>query len=171
MRVITPVLLISALLMGGQALAAGKPSNGLTGYWQTPSKKRSAVVYISQKNGTYSGKIVALQQPRFPADANNGHAGQKKTDIHDPDKSKRNRLLIGLVIVKGLTSTSPDHWENGTIYNPDSGKSYKLQATLQNGGKSLKMHAYVGMALFGLTQHWKRVKGPGIFHNGSAIQP
>ena len=171
MRAITSLLLVGSLLTAGQALAAAQPADGLTGYWQTPSKKRSAVVYISRKNGAYNGRIVALQQPRFPENADNGHAGEKKTDIYNPDKSKRSRPLIGLVIIKGLTVNGADHWEDGTIYNPDSGKRYKLQATLQKSGKTLKMHAYVGMALFGLTQHWKRVQGPGVFHNGSAIQP
>lgn len=171
MRAMLSVLFTISLLAAGQALAAAQHTNGLTGYWQTPSKKHAAVVYISQKNGTYSGKIVALQHPRFPKNANNGHAGEKKTDIHNPNKSKRSRPLIGLVIIKGLKPDGADHWDNGTIYNPESGKRYKLQATLQNGGKTLKIHAYVGMAMFGLTEHWKRVQGPGVFHNGSAIQP
>jgi uncharacterized protein (DUF2147 family) len=170
MRIPTCAFLVSLLFVSAGAFAA-TASNDIVGYWKTPSDKhRSSVVHIMRQNGAYRGKIVALETPRFPKDADNGHAGQIKTDLKNPDKSKRDRPIDGLVILTGLKWKADDKkWEGGTVYNPLTGKTYHAEASLSDNGQTLKAHAYVGIPLFGLTQKWKRVPGPHIFHNGSAI--
>lgn len=169
MRLSAILVFFTCLAAAGQVSAATGEGD-ITGYWQTPSRVRSAVVYIVQENGLYSGKIVALQQPRFPDNAHNGHAGEKKTDIYNPDKRLRDRPLTGLMVVWKLHRDGERHWSGGA-YNPDTGKSYRLEANLDNSGQWLKMLAYIGISLLGETQEWKRVPDAGIFHNGSAIHP
>jgi hypothetical protein len=47
--------------------------------------------------------------------------GQKKTDIHNPDPVKRERPLIGLVVMKGVSLNGPHKWDGGTAYDPKTG--------------------------------------------------
>jgi uncharacterized protein (DUF2147 family) len=71
----------------------------------------------------------------------------------NPDPAKRNRKLEGLEISSGLTYTD-GKWK-GTIYDPESGKTYNSQIKLVNEN-TLELTGYVGLPMFGLTETWKR---------------
>ena len=48
---------------------------------------------------------------------------------------------------------APKHWSGGTIYDPDSGKTYKCNLELLPNG-SLKVRGYIGFSLLGKNQIW-----------------
>lgn len=53
----------------------------------------------------------------------------------------------------------PAEWA-GQIYNRENGKTYSCNmsvSTATHAGGELLLHAYVGVPLFGKTQHWLRV--------------
>lgn len=153
-------LLLLTLLLPGIACAAG-----ITGYWRTPAKHGdAAVIHIYREGEVFNGRIVALSQPRYPANADSGHGGEPKMDEHNPEKSLRNRPVVGLEIVHGFESAGDGKWDGATIYNPHNGKTYKCTARLTDDGHTLKIRGYVGIPLFGDTQEWTRVPGPGIFN-------
>ena len=70
-----------------------------------------------ESEGKLSAKIVELSEP-------NATDGKEKSDIYNPDPRKRNHPIIGLVFISGLTKKSATRWENGTVYDPKSGKTY-----------------------------------------------
>ena len=100
-----------------------------------------AQVEIYQAGNKLNGKIIWLQQ------------GPETKDKHNPDAKLKDRKLMGVNILSGL-SKSKDKWEGGRIYNPKNGKSYKCSIWLD--GEQLKVRGYIGM--FYETQTWKRKK-------------
>jgi uncharacterized protein (DUF2147 family) len=79
------------------------------------------------------------------------------TDKNNPDKSRRANKLAGTEIVQGFEYSGNNVWEKGTIYDPESGKTYSGKITLKKDG-SLDMRGFVGISLLGRTTVWRRYK-------------
>jgi uncharacterized protein (DUF2147 family) len=62
----------------------------------------------------------------------------------------------GIKIIWGLLPDDSKHWSQGTILDPDNGKSYSLSAALEPNG-TLKARIFSGMPLFGKTEILRRV--------------
>jgi uncharacterized protein (DUF2147 family) len=137
------VLFCVVLFMAMEEMfAADSPS--ATGLW----KNEDASFEIFEENGKLSAKIVSLREPLAPD-------GEQKTDIHNPDAGKHSRPIIGLVFMTGFTPAGSGKWENGTIYDPKSGKTYSCNMELE-GMNILKVRGYIGISLIGRTEIWKR---------------
>jgi uncharacterized protein (DUF2147 family) len=103
---------------------------------------------------------VWLAEPVYPADDEEGMAGQEKVDRENPDEALRNKPIVGLVIVKGFEFDGKDTWRKGTIYDPDNGKTYKSKMKLESPDV-LKVRGFIGISLIGRTTQWTRVKDGG----------
>jgi uncharacterized protein (DUF2147 family) len=136
-------MLISILLP--VFFAGGADTDSPAGIW----KNDDATFEIFENQGKLSGKIIALREPRTPD-------GQDKTDIHNPDATKRQRSIIGLVFLSGFTQKSPTRWENGTVYDPKSGNTYSASMEL-DGPQKINMRGFIGISLIGRTDVWTRV--------------
>jgi uncharacterized protein (DUF2147 family) len=126
-------------------LAGGTDTDSPVGIW----KNDDATFEISENQGKLSGKIIALREPQTPD-------GQDKTDIHNPDATKRQRPIIGLVFLSGFTQKSPTRWENGRVYDPKSGNTYSASMEL-DGPEKINMRGFIGISLIGRTDVWTRV--------------
>jgi uncharacterized protein (DUF2147 family) len=73
--------------------------------------------------------------------------------LRDPH---RRPIECGKTIVWGLSSDGPSTWGNGSIFDPDDGKTYRLSASLQPDG-TLQARIYKGIPLFGKTEVLRRV--------------
>ncbi len=78
-----------------------------------------------------------------------------KTDVKNPDASRRGRALVGLEIFSGFTYGGDGEWSGGFIYDPNSGKTYRCNLKLVDRN-TLKVRGYIGIALIGRTEIWKR---------------
>lgn len=117
-------------------------ADDITGTWISHLEKGH--VEITRDGDKYSGKIVWLKVPAYPD-------GSPKIDKNNPDKTKRDQPLVGLVVLKNLVFVK-DHWENGTIYDPESGKTYSCRITKKDN--KLDLRGYVGTSQIGRTQTW-----------------
>ncbi|SSS47647.1 signal peptide [Acinetobacter baumannii] len=61
-----------------------------------------------------------------------------------------------MTIVHNLKNVGGNSYENGTILDPKSGKTYKLKGELAEGGKKLKLRGYIGVSALGRNQTWIR---------------
>jgi uncharacterized protein (DUF2147 family) len=86
------------------------------GVWQNPENKSHTEFY--KCGDGVCGKIVKVVD------------GQK-TDDKNPDPAKRNRPIVGLVIMQGAKKTGPNKW-SGTLYNRADGKSYSGTLTVKS---------------------------------------
>jgi uncharacterized protein (DUF2147 family) len=82
-------------------------------------------------------------------------------DVHNPDPSHRDAPLCGLMLMGGFNPADETarNWENGWIYDPDSGKTYSGTISLVDR-ETVKLRGYVGIALFGRTMMLKRETRP-----------
>ncbi len=79
-------------------------------------------------------------------------------DIHNPDESKRDRLVVGTDILTELTPDGENFWDSGRIYDSTTGKTWNCNITVLPGNDKLKIRGYWGISLFGQSRVWDRVK-------------
>ena len=119
-------------------------SDRIIGVWLTSDE--AAKIEIYQRESRFYGKMIWLTPDV-------DEKGKPLTDTENPDPAKRNRKLEGLEIISGL-AYADGKWK-GTIYDPESGKTYNSQIKLVNEN-TLELTGYVGLPMFGLTETWKR---------------
>ncbi len=91
-----------------------------------------------------------------------GSTDPNDTRIYDdlnPDPALRGRKLQGLVIMSGFEYDSDGKWSKGTIYDPNSGNTYKCTLRLIDRN-TLKVRGYIGLSLFGRNDTWTREEPP-----------
>ncbi len=137
-------LLLVSLIITRPAFAA--EADTVIGEWYTKDSK--ALVQIYKQGDVYNGKIVWLKEPK-------NEDGSAKLDTNNPDEAQRGQPIIGLNLVKGFTYKGKNKWADGTIYDPDNGKTYKCKMNLSDNG-TLKVRGFIGVALIGRTQVWTR---------------
>ena len=136
------------LAVGLAFMSAGAHAN-VTGKWLTKGAKSH--VEIEKCGAKLCGKITWLKEP-------NSTSGAPVVDSKNEDEKERGRPILGLPLLKDFEPTDdPNYWVNGKIYNPEDGKIYSCEMTLQDDGQ-LKVRGYVGVPMFGESQFWKRVK-------------
>jgi uncharacterized protein (DUF2147 family) len=153
--------LMRALLVLSLTLPLAAPADeagAILGRWTTAEAK--SIVEIYERDGLYHGRIVALKEPLYPEDPAHddyveGLAGKPKVDRNNPDEALRGRPIVGLNLMSGFGYDGDNVWSGGTIYDPESGKTYKCKLTLV-APDELNVRGYVGISLFGRTTTWTR---------------
>ena len=96
----------------------------------------------------YCGKIVWLKEPNDPK------THMPNTDTENPDHSKRNNPVMGLVMLQNLTYNGKDGWNNGTIYDPNTGKTWECDVNVK--GNTIKVNGYWKFSWIGKTETWTK---------------
>jgi uncharacterized protein (DUF2147 family) len=78
-----------------------------------------------------------------------------RLDDKNPDPALRQRKLDGLTIMTGFRYEGDNRWGGGTIYDPNSGNTYRGTLTLIDDD-TLKVRGYIGVPLFGRSDTWQR---------------
>ena len=117
-------------------------SNGDTILGEWISENKDGKIVIFKQADRYYGKITWGKTP-----------GRK--DTNNPDSRLRNRELVGSVILKEFVFKG-ESWENGTIYDPNSGKTYDCILKVKDNNQKLDIRGFVGSAMFGRTSTWSR---------------
>ncbi|MCD6066436.1 MAG: hypothetical protein K0S33_1262 [Bacteroidetes bacterium] len=120
--------------------------NMIIGTWLTDGGKAKVQIYKSGER--YNGKIVWLKTPNY-------EDGTPKIDKNNPDKNRQKDPILGLNLLKGFVFDE-DQWEDGTIYDPENGKTYLCKITYNKGGW-LQVRGFIGVSLIGRTQTWYKV--------------
>jgi uncharacterized protein (DUF2147 family) len=139
------LLLFSAVLVASFTFNHSSEEQ-IMGEWLTGNKK--AKIKIFKKNDRYYGTIIWLMEPLKD--------GKPKTDTHNPDASKRNQPIMGLMLLTAFKYGGDNEWEDGHIYDPEEGKTYSCNLTLKDNGKTLHVRGYIGISLIGRTDVWTR---------------
>ncbi len=146
--------LIILLILAPSAGAAGLSGNAILGLWEV--EEGDGRIEIFRCGDKYCGRIAWLKEPNYPADDRGGMGGKPLVDRENPSRELRNRPQMGLRIMDGYTFRGDNRWDDGTIYNPENGKSYKSTLSLVSSDR-LKLRAFIGISLFGGSTVWKRV--------------
>ena len=114
----------------------------VAGRWITVDGK--AIVNIAPCGKALCGKIEKILKPT---------PGRAPTDTENSDPALRSRPLVGLPLLTDF-SDAGEHWK-GTIYDPESGKSYTSKVS-RNANGTLKVQGCI--AFFCKTQTWTAVR-------------
>jgi len=124
----------------------------IVGIWLTEEGTSQVEIYESP-DGKFHGKIVWLDEPM--------ENGKPKVDDENPDPKLAKRPIMGLPLVKNFKySSKKKQWVNGSIYDPDNGKTYDCFAWFEKGDyNTLYLKGYVmGIRALGRSTVWKREK-------------
>ncbi|WP_340154707.1 DUF2147 domain-containing protein [uncultured Winogradskyella sp.] len=116
-------------------------AQSVLGKWKTiddSTGKARSIIEIYESDGKIYGKIIELINPK----SNNPLCNQCKGD-------KKNQPIIGLIM-------NDDVYEDGTILNPENGKTYDCRLKFEDDEDTLQVRGY--LAFFYKTQYWKRIK-------------
>ena len=97
------------------------------------------------KDGKLFNRITYLKDN---ADAD----GQPLLDTKNPDPKLRNRPRVGIISAQNLVYKGHNTWENGTAYDPTSGRSYRVRLRLTDPN-TIEFTAYVFGVPFTATQN------------------
>lgn len=137
---ITVVLCLVYVTLNAQA-------DNIKGMWLTEEKDAKIKIFKAT-NGKYYGKIVWRKD------------GPDKLDDKNPDPAKRNQKIVGLMLMKSFVFNSESNrWDSGTIYDPESGKTYSCYLWFEEDKNKLNLRGYVlGMKMLGRTSMWTRLE-------------
>jgi uncharacterized protein (DUF2147 family) len=157
-----PGLLLAAGLLAvsgvATSIAAGQttgPSVAISspvGKWHTIDDKDGkprGIIEITEKNGLLEGRIAGTLRT--------GETPNRVCTLCPGER--RGQQMLGLLILSGLKREGQGAdtvWSGGEILDPDSGKIYRARVHLEDGGRTLSVRGYLGVALLGRTQRWHR---------------
>lgn len=136
-------LIISAILVLCTVMAFAQTNDADRILGTYLSENKTGKVEVTKQNGKYIGTLVWTSIE-----------GAK--DEKNPDASLKKRTLKGAVILKDMTYDN-GIWKNGTIYDPESGNTYKATIKLKPDG-NLTLRGYIGVPALGRNSVWTRTK-------------
>ena len=145
------ILLIAGILISSLtffASAQSVQSDDIAGLWETGSGK--ARVNIIKSGNYFYGRIVWLKEPL-------NEEGKPKVDKNNPDETKRSTPLLGYRMLSSFEYKGDNLWEDGTIYDPESGSTYSCKITMDDKN-TMNIRGFIGIAAFGRTAVWKRLQ-------------
>lgn len=142
--IVTSLTLLSLCFSG---IAQEFKADDILGQWYTEEGK--SVVEIFKKGDKYFGKILWLKEP-------NDKNGKPLKDTKNPDEKLRSRTIKGITFMFDF-EFDDDEWEDGKVYDPESGNTYSGTITLESKD-IMNLRGYVGFSMFGRTSTWVRKK-------------
>lgn len=126
------------------------PQDRIIGKWM--SEQKNCIVQVYKNGDEFGAKLVW-----FDDSDDKTKPMLTRTDFKNPNVSLRNRKLIGMTIVDNLRYNAANNaWENGLIYDANSGRTWSSVAYMTNEGV-LKVTGYWHFKFFGKTMIFKKV--------------
>lgn len=159
MKLIISIFLLAILATGnsnaqkvyassGNEKSTDLGSDALMGTWAP--EDNAFHVQIERIGNKYYGKLVWLDRP-------NNADGTPKKDVYNPDPSLRSMPFMGLRTLRDMEYKGTNIWSGGTIYDPESGKTYDCRIVLNNSNQA-EIRGYMGVVILGKTVLFHRVK-------------
>jgi uncharacterized protein (DUF2147 family) len=143
-------LLVSLNVLAWAAPAGSEPS--AAGLWEQVDDKTGqpeSWFSIAEKDGIYTGTVVRMfQKP--------GEPPPESWRCTKCEGAEKNAPVLGLALIKGM-KRSGLKYEDGTIMDPRDGTVYRALMELSPDGRKLEVRGFLGYALFGRSQMWKRL--------------
>lgn len=119
------------------------------GLWKTiddDTNQEKSHVRIIEASGVLSGKIEKILD-----------ASKQNSTCEKCSDGRKDQKVLGMTILENVKKAAgEDHWDSGTILDPNNGKTYKVRLTPKDGGKVLEVRGFIGP--FYRNQKWLRLE-------------
>jgi uncharacterized protein (DUF2147 family) len=141
---------VLSIFLFSQAIVAQSKENDIVGKWM--SIEGNLMVEVFKVNNIFKAKVLW-----FNDTDDKSKPYTIRTDEKNPDKALRNRKLLGLEVLHGLTYNVEDQkWEDGKIYDAKSGKTWDACIWMTED-HLLKIRGYWHFEFLGETMKFKRI--------------
>lgn len=120
--------------------------DAIIGKWYTEENK--SIIEIFKVKDRYFGKIVWIEEP-------NDEDGNPKLDKENPSPEYRQRPILGMNFMFNFQYDGGDVWNNGQVYDPESGNTYSGKLTLEEKN-TINARGFIGFSIIGRTTTWTR---------------
>lgn len=129
--------------------AYAQDAQKIAGIWFNDTK--TSKIEIKEENGQFIGTVIYINPEKYVN-------GEPEKDTKNPDPKLRSQSRLGLQILHGLKYKASDkQWQNGSIYDPDNGKTYDCYAWFDDDPNILYLKGYVaGIKWLGRSTTWTR---------------
>ena len=142
-----PILLF-VFFIGSTSFNSAPPGYQLVGVWE--SEEKNLQIEMFEKDGEFSGRMIY-----FKCTTEDIMRTQK--DIENPDKGLTKRNLLGLTLVTELAYQGDNVWDDGKIYDPNSGRTFEARIQL-TGPQSAMVRGYWKFRWIGRSMVFHRKK-------------
>jgi Delta7-sterol 5-desaturase len=120
------VNMVHAIIVAATLVAATSGAQEIVGEWATQGyAARVRIESCTDNAQLICGTIAWLWEP---VDDN----GTPIVDRNNPSPELRNRPIVGLSILNDFRMRDAAHWAEGTIYDPESGRTYNASLTFRS---------------------------------------
>lgn len=124
------------------------PAKRLIGVWE--SEEKNLQIQMFEDNGHFAGKMIYFKCSSVDVMHNS-------IDSENPDKSLINRKLLGLKLVEKLSYQGDSVWDNGKIYDPNSGNTFEARIQL-TGPNTAIVRGYWKFRWIGRSMVFNRIR-------------
>lgn len=139
---------IFTLFIGFATIAQSVVSDQILGTWMSEAKDLKVEMF--KKDGKYFGKLVWFKSdPKRPPITT-------YQDDENPNPALRNRYWLGMVSVENLVYKTAKTWGEGTVYDPNSGRTYTAVVRIPKPN-TLVVRGFWGIELLGKNMTFYRI--------------
>ena len=145
-KVSTSTLLIPLflLLAGFDSIV---PKDRLVGMWE--SEDRDLQIEMFEDGDEFSGRMIYFK-------CTSDEVMRTSKDIENPSKELRSRNLLGLTLVTKLNYQGENVWDDGKIYDPNSGNTFEARIHLIDANTAI-VRGYWKYRWLGRSMKFKRI--------------
>jgi uncharacterized protein (DUF2147 family) len=121
-----PVILLVLVLITGFDHA--DPAYRLVGVWE--SEEKNLQIEIFEENGQFAGRMIYFK-------CSSDEVMRALKDTENPDENLTDRNLLGLKLVTKLAYQGEGVWDDGKIYDPNSGYTFEARIQLTQANTAI----------------------------------
>ncbi|HEX6222956.1 MAG TPA: DUF2147 domain-containing protein [Chryseolinea sp.] len=127
---------------------SSEPTYHLAGIWE--SEEKNLQIEMFEVNGEFAGRMIYFK-------CSTDEIMRTCKDIENPDRELVDRNLLGLTLVTDLQYHGDNIWDDGKIYDPNSGRTFEARIHL-TGPQSAIVRGYWKFRWLGRSMAFHRKK-------------
>jgi uncharacterized protein (DUF2147 family) len=139
-----PTLLLLLVILS--SFKASDEGYHLAGVWE--SEEKNLQIEMFEHGGQFSGRMIYFK-------CSSDDVMRASKDIENPNKNLRTRNLLGLTLVTRLDYQGQGVWDDGKIYDPNSGYTFEARIHL-TGPNTAVVRGYWKYKWFGRSMVFNR---------------